>query len=103
MPDTSNFLTHEHLPLSAERWRELNMAVVESRPAPPGGRRFLDLYGPLGAGASSRCTTTFTGTERAAIGVLWRGADRPVRTAGRQMLTIPILFSRTSPSTGAIC
>ncbi|HNN96389.1 MAG TPA: encapsulin, partial [Pseudomonadota bacterium] len=41
MPDSSNFLTHEHMPLSAERWRELNMAVVEVARRRLVGRRFL--------------------------------------------------------------
>lgn len=92
MPDTSNFLTHEHLPLSAERWRELNMAVVEVARRRLVGRRFLDLYGPLGAGVQSVHNDVFTGTERAAIGVLGEEPIAPVRTAGRQMLTIPILY-----------
>lgn len=92
MPDTSNFLTHEHLPLSAERWRELNMAVVEVARRRLIGRRFLDLYGPLGAGVQSVHNDVFTGTERAAIGVLGEEPIAPVRTAGRQMLTIPILY-----------
>ncbi|HPH26220.1 MAG TPA: family 1 encapsulin nanocompartment shell protein, partial [Pseudomonadota bacterium] len=89
MPDTSNFLTHEHLPLSAERWRELNMAVVEVARRRLVGRRFLDLYGPLGAGVQSVPNDVFTGTERAAIGVLGEEPTAPVRTAGRQLLTIP--------------
>ena len=92
MPDTSNFLTHEHLPLSAERWRELNMAVVEVARRRLVGRRFLDLYGPLGAGVQSVHNDVFTGTERAAIGVLGEEPIAPVRTAGRQMLTIPIIY-----------
>ncbi|HRI48915.1 MAG TPA: family 1 encapsulin nanocompartment shell protein [Pseudomonadota bacterium] len=92
MPDTSNFLTHEHLPLSAERWRELNMAVVEVARRRLVGRRFLDLYGPLGAGVQSVHNDVFTGTERAAIGILGEEPIAPVRTAGRQMLTIPILY-----------
>ena len=92
MPDSSNFLTHEHLPLSQERWRELNMAVVEVARRRLVGRRFLDLYGPLGAGVQSVHNDVFTGAERAAIGVLGEEPVSPVRTAGRQMLTIPILY-----------
>ena len=92
MPDTSNFLTHEHLPLSAERWRELNLAVVEVARRRLVGRRFLDLYGPLGAGVQSVPNDVFTGTERAAIGVLGEEPTAPVRTAGRQLLTIPIIY-----------
>lgn len=91
MPD-SNFLTHEHLPLSAERWRELNMAVVEVARRRLVGRRFLDLYGPLGAGVQSVHNDVFTGTDRAGIGILGEEPTPPVRTTGRQMLTIPILY-----------
>ncbi|MBL9002825.1 MAG: bacteriocin family protein [Myxococcales bacterium] len=92
MPDSSNFLTHEHMPLSAERWRELNMAVVEVARRRLVGRRFLDLYGPLGSGVQSVANDVFAGTERAAIGVLGEEPKPPVRAAGRQMLTIPILY-----------
>jgi uncharacterized linocin/CFP29 family protein len=91
MPD-SNFLTHEHLPLSPERWRDLNMAVVEVARRRLVGRRFLDLYGPLGAGVQSVHNDVFTGADRAAIGILGEEPSPPVRTAGRQMLTIPILY-----------
>lgn len=91
MPD-SNFLTHEHLPLSPERWRELNMAVVEVARRRLVGRRFLDLYGPLGAGVQSVHNDVFTGTDRAGIGILGEEPTPPVRTTGRQMLTIPILY-----------
>ena len=92
MPDSSNFLTHEHMPLSAERWRELNMAVVEVARRRLVGRRFLDLYGPLGSGVQSVANDVFAGTERAAIGVLGEEPRPPVRAAGRQMLTIPMLY-----------
>lgn len=92
MPDSSNFLTHEHMPLSPERWRELNMSVVEVARRRLVGRRFLDLYGPLGAGVQSVHNDVFTGMERAAIGVLGEEPKPPVRAAGRQMLTIPILY-----------
>lgn len=92
MPDLNDFLTHGHLPLSEERWRELNLAVVEVARRRLVGRRFLDLYGPLGAGVQSVHNDVFTGAERAAIGVLGEEPTQPVRTAGRQMLTIPILY-----------
>jgi len=92
MPDASNFLTHEHLPLSPERWRELNMAVVEVARRRLVGRRFLDLFGPLGAGVQSVHNDVFTGTDRAGIGILGEEPTPPVRTTGRQMLTIPILY-----------
>lgn len=92
MPDASNFLTHEHLPLSPAGWREINMAVVDVARRRLVGRRFLDLYGPLGAGVQSVHNDVYTGTERAAVGVLGDEPLLPVRTAGRQMLTIPILY-----------
>jgi uncharacterized linocin/CFP29 family protein len=92
MPDASNFLMHEHLPLSPERARELNVSVVEVARRRLVGRRFLDLYGPLGAGVQSVHNDVFTGAERAAIGILGEEPSPPLRAAGRQMLTIPILY-----------
>jgi uncharacterized linocin/CFP29 family protein len=92
MTDFNDFLTHGHLPLSEGRWQELNLAVVEVARRRLVGRRFLDLYGPLGAGVQSVHNDVYTGAERAAIGVLGEEPIQPVRTAGRQMLTIPILY-----------
>jgi uncharacterized linocin/CFP29 family protein len=92
MVDTSNFLTHEHLPLTAERWRELNLSVVDVARRRLVGRRFLDLYGPLGAGVQAVHNDVFAGNERAAIGVLGDEPTLPVRTAGRQLLPVPILY-----------
>lgn len=92
MVETNNFLTHEHMPLSSERWRELNMAVVEVARRRLVGRRFLDLYGPLGAGVQSVHNDVFSGTERAALGTLGEEPVQPLRAAGRQMLTVPILY-----------
>ena len=92
MPDFTDFLTHGHLPLSEARWRELNMAVVDVARRRLVGRRFLDLYGPLGAGVQSVHNDVFAGAERAAIGILGEEPTPPVRTAGRQMLTIPIIY-----------
>jgi uncharacterized linocin/CFP29 family protein len=92
MPDESNFLTHEHLPLSEARWRELNMSVVDVARRKLVGRRFLDLYGPLGAGVQTVHNDVYAGTERAAIGILGEEPIAPVRAAGRQILSIPILY-----------
>lgn len=92
MLDTNTFLTHGHLPLSEERWRELNQAVSAVAKRRLVGRRFLDLYGPLGAGVQSVQNDVYTGTEKAAIGILGEETIQPVRAANRQMLTIPILY-----------
>lgn len=92
MPDSSNFLTHEHMPLSPERWRELNMAIVEVARRRLVGRRFLDLYGPLGAGVQVVHNDVFTGSERADIGLIGEEASTPVHATSRQMLSIPILY-----------
>lgn len=92
MPDANNFLMHENLPLPAERWRELNLAVVEVARRRLVGRRFLDLFGPLGAGVQSVHNDVFSGAERASIGILGEEPTSPVHTSGRQMLTIPILY-----------
>lgn len=92
MPEENHFLTHEHLPLSEARWREMNLSVVEVARRKLVGRRFLDLFGPLGAGVQTVHNDVYAGTERAAIGILGEEPIAPVRASGRQILRIPILY-----------
>lgn len=87
-----DFLVHGHAPFSETRWRELNEAVAQVARRRLVGRRFLDLYGPLGAGVQSIHNDVYTGTERASIGVLGEESSAPMRTGVRQMLTVPILY-----------
>ena len=55
------------------------MSVVDVARRKLVGRRFLDLYGPLGAGVQTVHNDVYAGTERAAIGILGEEPIAPVR------------------------
>ena len=46
----ADFLSREEAPLSAEEWEKLDHLVIEVAKKQLVGRRFIDLFGPLGAG-----------------------------------------------------
>lgn len=48
-----DFLSRDGAPISAELWREIDDAVVSTAKKILTGRRFISIYGPLGAGVQS--------------------------------------------------
>ena len=63
----SDYLGHSENPLKEEEWQNINETVIQVARRTLVGRRFIDLYGPLGAGVQTVPTETFAGVEMGAV------------------------------------
>lgn len=79
-----DYLAREDAPFSSELWEKIDATVVETARRSLTGRRFLSIFGPLGAGALS-----INIDERCKQEVM---EDGFVKTAGRRFLEIPQLY-----------
>lgn len=77
--------------LSREEWMELDQTVFESAKRQLVGRKFIDIYGPLGEGVQSVTNDIYEKTERGAISFHGEEAELSVPTR-RVTLTIPMLY-----------
>ncbi|MEA5002099.1 MAG: family 1 encapsulin nanocompartment shell protein [Christensenella sp.] len=79
-----DYLSRESAPFSGELWDKIDEAVVDSARRILVGRRFLTIFGPLGAGAQSINIDSEKKAETSKDGV--------VRTTGRQYAEIPQVY-----------
>lgn len=78
-------------PLSREEWTELDQTVFESVKKQLVGRRFIDIYGPLGEGVQSVTNDIYDSPEQGAIS--FHGEDSQLSIPSRRVtLTIPMLY-----------
>lgn len=87
-----NFLEHEESPLSSEEWSRLNETVIQVARRTLVGRRFIDLYGPLGAGVQTIPQDEFAGGSAGAVDIVGEAETAKVFPDRRRFLTIPILY-----------
>lgn len=78
-----DFLARDTVDFSSEFWDELDRQVVDTARKNLIGRRFLSLYGPLGAGATSINIDETTAAQEEKDGV--------VKTTGRRYIELPQL------------
>ena len=77
--------------LTREEWQELDQTVFESVKKQLVGRRFIDIYGPLGEGVQSVTNDIYETSERGAIS--FHGEDSGLSVPSRRItLTIPLLY-----------
>lgn len=77
--------------LTSEEWKDLDHTVFESIKKQLVGRRFLDIYGPLGEGVQSVTNDIYEVTDRGAIS--FHGEDAKLSLPSRRVtLTIPMLY-----------
>jgi uncharacterized linocin/CFP29 family protein len=77
--------------LTRDEWQELEETVFESTKKQLVGRRFIDIYGPLGEGIQSVTNDIYETTERGAIN--FHGEDSELSVPTRRVtLTIPMLY-----------
>lgn len=79
-----DFLARESSPFSKELWDIIDSTVVSTARKALTGRRFLTLYGPLGAGAQTVPVDSGILSEDVQDGI--------VKTSGRRFLEVPQLF-----------
>lgn len=78
-----DYLARETSPFNESFWDKINGAIVDTARKHLVGRRFLDIFGPLGAGASS---VTYDKTVNEEF------EDGAVKTIGRSFVEIPQLY-----------
>lgn len=77
-------------PLNSEQWRELEQTVIENARRQLVGRRFIDLYGPLGEGVQSIANDIFENPDAGRIS--FHGGELNLsEPTNRVNLTIPLI------------
>lgn len=86
------FLGHEENPLRPDEWTRLTETVIEVARRSLVCRRFIDLYGPLGAGVQTVAYDEFRGISPGAVDIVGEEDTAPVFSDRRQFKTIPIIY-----------
>ena len=86
------FPDQEEHPLSDDEWQRLTNSVVEVGRRTLVGRRFIDLYGPLGAGVQTVAYDEFRGAELGAVDLVGEAETAPVFSDRRAFKAIPIIY-----------
>jgi uncharacterized linocin/CFP29 family protein len=83
-------LMYADSPLNGEEWRELEQTVIENARRQLVGRRFIEIYGPLGEGVQSVANDIYENPESG--GISFHGAGLNLSEPTRRVhLTIPLI------------
>ncbi|MBC7545657.1 MAG: bacteriocin family protein [Candidatus Sericytochromatia bacterium] len=89
---TLNFLNRAEAPLSERDWEMIDSVVTEVAKRQLVGRRFIQIFGPLGAAVQDVDYDTFASTGDAVVAVLGEEGVSPVRAQRRVHENIPIIY-----------
>ena len=78
-------------PLSEEEWKAVDSAVAAAAKASLVGRRFVNLYGPLGAGVQALWVDRLTGVSPGATDIYGQAEGEVVTPSGRQLISLNLL------------
>ncbi|MBI2945828.1 MAG: bacteriocin family protein [Candidatus Wallbacteria bacterium] len=87
-----NFLAHFENPFTAEEWKLFVDTVTAVATRRLVGRRFLDVFGPLGPGVQSVMVETYKGAAPGSSDVLGEEQPGTVFADTRQQRMIPIIY-----------
>jgi len=85
------FLDRESAPLSEEQWAALDQAVTETATRAPVGRRFIHLFGPLGAGVQTVALDKFDGAHMGVVDLTGDTECGTIRSAQVKHIALPII------------
>jgi len=88
----SDFLGYNENPLRPEEWDRLNETVIQVARRTLIGRRFIDLYGPLGPGVQTVPNDQFVGAEKGAVDLVGEVETGNVFADRRTFKTIPLVY-----------
>lgn len=78
-------------PLKPQEWSQLDETIIQAARKQLVGRRFIDIYGPLGQGVQSVTNDIFDDSQTGGISL--RGDSLSLSTSSKRVnLTIPILY-----------
>ncbi|WP_209124279.1 family 1 encapsulin nanocompartment shell protein [Alkalihalobacillus sp. BA299] len=82
---------YDEAPLNQSEWDKLDEIVIENARRNLIGRRFMDIYGPLGQGVQSVVNDIFEETERGSIS--YHGEELDMSSSTQRIhLSIPLLY-----------
>jgi len=87
-----DFLMRDQSPLTDQEWEQIDKAVVGVAKRQLVARRFIEIFGPLGAGMQSVPVETYAGGSRGEIAVLGGEDTQPVRAVKRVLTAAPVIF-----------
>ncbi len=86
------FLLRKDAPFTPEQWEKIDETVVKIARQVLVGRRFISLYGPLGAGVQSINVDTFTATNCGQIDFFGEDECGPLAVRSRCFVEIPMVY-----------
>lgn len=88
----SDLFMREDAPLTSEEWEKLDNLVVEVAKKTLAGRRFLSLFGPLGAGVQVVPVDRLGGVTSAAVGFEGEETVEAVELAEREYIPLTTIY-----------
>ncbi len=88
----ADYLMREQAPLSQEQWEQIDHTVVETAQQFLVGRRFIPIYGPLGAGMQTIINNVFGGIGDATVDAMGEAESSPVVIETRRAELLPMLY-----------
>ncbi len=86
------FLMRDDAPFTQEQWEKIDATLISSARQVLTGRKFIKIYGPLGAGVQSINIDDFGTVEQGHVDFLGDADDQPLKTAGRKFVEIPMVY-----------
>lgn len=88
----ADYLMRDEAPLTQEEWERLDRTVVEVARRQLVGRRFISLFGPLGAGMQVIASDAYKGIGLGVHDTFGEKDSGIVRAEARQYLTLPLIY-----------
>lgn len=85
-------LLRDESPLTEEEWKLLDETVVRVAGKQLVGRRFIDVFGPLGAGVQTVQQDIFAGVDVGDISILGQEDTHPVHAETRSFVPLPMIY-----------
>jgi uncharacterized linocin/CFP29 family protein len=89
MPD---YLMRDAVPLTPDQWQRIDEIVIKVARETLVGRRFLALYGPLGAGHHGVALDAVSGISPASVDTAGTSPGGLIRASGRCYLPLPLIY-----------
>lgn len=88
----NGYLLRAQAPLTAQEWQAVDEVVVRVARRTLVARRFLTLFGPLGAGIQHVASDRFVGTQAARITLMGTEEENVLLPESRRLLPLPVLY-----------
>lgn len=87
-----DFLLRDDAPFTAEQWEKIDEMVVRTARQTLIGRKFIPIYGPLGAGVQSIAVDDFGQIDQGDLDFFGDGESGEVKTQSRKFVQMPMVY-----------